>query len=38
MKPAKKQWIAPELDEYTIDQTKGGSTPAVSEVRTWQLT
>jgi hypothetical protein len=38
MKTTKKQWIAPELDEYTIDQTKGGSTTAVSEVRTWQLT
>jgi hypothetical protein len=38
MKTTKKQWIAPELDEYTIDQTKGGVSPTISERLTWQLT
>jgi len=38
MKATKKQWIAPELDEYSIDQTKGGVSPTVAERLTWQLT
>jgi len=31
METGKKQWICPEFDDYTIDQTKGGFTPAVRE-------
>jgi hypothetical protein len=31
MNTTKKQWIAPALDEYTIEQTKGGASPTIAE-------
>lgn len=31
MNTTKKQWIAPELDEYIINQTEGGASPTFRE-------